>query len=136
MYKINLGEYNPILNDYVNQELKDLDIKKMQNASKEFLGIHNFKNFVSGERENYEAIIYSIEFKKKDNILEIEFIGKSFYRYMVRNLVGALIEVGKHKIDSKYIKNMLDNHEVNMVLPTASSCGLYLKEIKYKKIKN
>lgn len=131
VYKINLGEYNPLLNDYVNQEFKDLDINLMKKVSKEFLGIHNFKNFVSGERDNYEAIIYSIKFKKVKNILEIEFTGKSFYRYMVRNLVGALIEVGRHKIDSKYIKSMLENHEVSMVLPTASSCGLYLKQIKY-----
>lgn len=131
IYKINLGDYNPILSDYVNQEVKDLDINLMKKAGKEFLGIHNFKNFVSGQRDNYEAIIYSIKFKKINNILEIEFTGKSFYRYMVRNLVGALIEVGKHKIDSKYIKNMLENHENEMILPTAPSCGLYLKQIKY-----
>ena len=131
VYKINLGDYNPLLNDYINQEVKDLDIDLMKKASKEFLGIHNFKNFVSGQRDNYEAIIYSIKFKKINNILEIEFTGKSFYRYMVRNLVGALIEVGKHKIDSKYIKNMLENHENEMILPTAPSCGLYLKRIKY-----
>lgn len=131
VYKINLGSYNPMLNDYVNQDVRDLDIKLMKKASKEFLGIHNFKNFVSGERENYEAIIYSIKFKIEKEILEIEFIGKSFYRYMVRNLVGALIEVGKHKVNSEYIKNMLENYEENRILPTAPSCGLYLKEIKY-----
>ena len=34
VYKINLGEYNPLLNDYVNQEFKDLDIDLMKKASK------------------------------------------------------------------------------------------------------
>jgi tRNA pseudouridine38-40 synthase len=131
IYKINLGDYNPLLNNYVNQENSNLDINLMKKASKEFLGIHNFKNFVSGERENYEAIIYSIKFKKKNNILEIEFKGKSFYRYMVRNLVGALIEVGKHKIDIEMLKNMLIDYENKIQLPTAPSCGLYLFDIKY-----
>lgn len=131
IYKINLGKYNPLLKDYVNQSVSDLDVKSMKKASKAFLGIHNFKNFVSGERENYDCIIYKINFQIKDNILEMEFIGKSFYRYMVRNLVGALIEVGKHKINDKYIKNMLENYDTKLNLPTAEACGLYLKRIKY-----
>ena len=131
LYKINLGEYNPLLNDYVHQEKEDLDIEFMQKVAREFVGIHNFKNFVSGERGNYEAIIYDIRFKKTKNILEIEFTGKSFYRYMVRNLVGALIEAGKHKIDSEYIKKMLVNYNKKETLPTAPACGLYLISVKY-----
>lgn len=131
IYKINLGKYNPILNDYVNQNVKNLDIKMMKKASKIFIGVHNFKNFVSGQRENYDCIIYKIKFKKKNDILEIEFNGKSFYRYMVRNLVGALIEVGKHKVTSDDIKNMLENYNEKITLPTAEACGLYLKQIKY-----
>ena len=131
LYKINLGEYNPLLNEYVHQEINRLDLKAMKQASKEFLGIHNFKNFVSGSRDNYEAIVYKIKFKKKNNILVVEFTGKSFYRYMVRNLMGALIEVGKHKIDKKYIRDMLLDYEKEINLPTAPSCGLYLVKIEY-----
>ena len=131
VYKINLGEYNPLLVDYVYQPKEELDIDAIKQASREFIGIHNFKNFVSGERDNYEAIIYDIHFKKTKSILEIEFTGKSFYRYMVRNLVGALIEVGKHKIDSTYLKNMLKKYNEKQVLPTAPACGLYLISVKY-----
>ncbi|MBE6160941.1 MAG: tRNA pseudouridine(38-40) synthase TruA [Firmicutes bacterium] len=131
VYKINNGQYNPILSDYVYYEKNKLDIELMKEASKEFLGVHNFKNFVSGERENYEAIIYDISFSEVNGIIEIEFTGKSFYRYMVRNLVGALIEVGKGKIDKEYIKDMLDNYNKKRVLPTAFARGLYLKNIKY-----
>ena len=131
VYKINLGEYNPLFVDYVYQPKEDLDIEAIKQASREFIGIHNFKNFVSGERDNYEAIIYDIKFKKTKNILEIEFTGKSFYRYMVRNLVGALIEVGKHKIDSEYIKKMLKKYNEKQVLPTSPACGLYLISVKY-----
>lgn len=131
LYKINLGEYNPLLNDYVNQEEKSLDIDTMIDASKVFIGIHNYKNFVSGERDNYEAIINSIKFEINDEILNIYFNGKSFYRYMVRNLVGALISVGKGKVSKEYLINMLEKYEENIKLPTAPACGLYLLEIKY-----
>ena len=131
VYKINLGEYNPLLCDYTYYEKEKIDIDAMEKASKEFIGIHNFKNFVSGTRDNYEAIIYDIKFKKIKDILEIEFTGKSFYRYMVRNLVGALLEVGKGKIEASYIKEMLKNYDKKVTLPTAFSCGLYLTSIKY-----
>lgn len=131
VYKINTSEYNPIKSDYVYYEKKKLDIDLMKEASRKFIGIHNFKNFVSGKRDNYEAVIYDINFKNTKDMIEIEFIGKSFYRYMVRNLVGALLEVGKHNIDSDYIKNMLNNYENRIFLSTAPACGLYLVDIKY-----
>lgn len=131
LYKINLGEYDPLLEDYANQNYSNLDINKMKKTSKLFIGLHNFKNFVSGERDNYDAIIKSINFIKKDNMLYIYFKGKSFYRYMVRNLVGALIEVGRGKTDINYVKNMLDNPDTELKLATVKPQGLYLIDIKY-----
>ena len=104
----------------------------MKEVAKLYIGVHDFTNFVSGERDNNDCIIYDIEFNMNNDILEIRFIGKSFYRYMVRNLVGALIEVGKNKIDKNVIKDMLDNYDLEKRLPTASPTGLYLKKINYK----
>ena len=131
VYKINLGEYNPIMSDYIFQCKYKLDVEKMIETSKYLLGVHNFRNFVSGYRNNYECIIYSIDFKKESNVLNIVFKGKSFYRYMVRNMVGALIDVGRGKIDSLYVKEMLDNCEQKQAF-TAPACGLYLENIKYE----
>ena len=49
---------------------------------------------------------------------------------MVRNLVGALIEVGKNKIDQSIIVDMLTGKTTKR-LPTASPNGLYLLKIRY-----
>lgn len=129
-YKINLGEYNPIIADYTFCSPYKLDVKQMKKCSKLFIGVHDFHNFVSGSRDNYTAIIYSIKFKKKNDILEITFVGKSFYRYMVRNLVGSMIEVGRGKESLTKIMEML-NKEENMALFTAPASGLYLEDIEY-----
>lgn len=110
---------------------KPLNIKKMKEASKEFLGIHNFQNFVSGERDNYECIIYKIKFRKFGNILTIHFYGKSFYRYMVRNMVGALIDVGKGKNSKDDIINLLNSPKTDKMLSTAPAKGLTLVKIYY-----
>jgi tRNA pseudouridine38-40 synthase len=50
---------------------------------------------------------------------------------MVRNMVGALLEVGKCKIDRTQIKKMLDNPNEDIKLPTAPPEGLYLNKIWY-----
>lgn len=130
VYKINLGEYNPIIADYAFCCPYKLNISKMKKCSKLFIGVHDFHNFVSGEREDYTAIIYNINFKRKKDILEISFIGKSFYRYMVRNLVGAMMEVGRGKQELFKVKEMLITKE-KMFLFTAPACGLYLEDIEY-----
>ena len=110
---------------------KKLDIKKMKEASKLFLGVHNFQNFVSGMRENYDCIIYKIKFVKRFNNLTIHFYGKSFYRYMVRNMVGALTDVGKGKASMKDIKKLLTSPKTDKVLSTAPAEGLTLVNIYY-----
>lgn len=130
LYKINLGEYNPLLSDYVYQSKYKLDIEKMKEVAKLYIGVHDFTNFVSGERDNYDCIIYDINFDKKEDLLEIRFIGKSFYRYMVRNLVGMMIEVGRGKDNISKVKEMLENKKINPGY-TAPASGLYLEKIEY-----
>lgn len=129
LYKIALnGKKNG--NYYLNINYK-LNINLMKKASKLFIGTHNFKNFVSGNRDNYESTINRIKIYKRNNILYLKFIGIGFYRYMVRNLVGALLEVGKEKIKLEEINFMLNNPEIEKRLPTSSPNGLYLVKIKY-----
>lgn len=130
VYKINLGEYNPVIQDYVYQSPYELDLDLMREVSKLYLGAHDFRNFVSGERDNYDCIIYDIDFEIKNDILMITFEGKSFYRYMIRNLVGAMIEVARGKISLDYVKEMLESKEEKTTF-TAPANGLYLDFIDY-----
>jgi len=130
-YIINMGEYNVIKQDYVYNYCKLLNVKNMKKASKCLIGKHNYRVFVSGERDNYNSEIYDIIFKRKDNYLYITFKGKSFYRYMVRNIVGALILVGSNKISIKEFNNMVDSNDIKYTYITVPSNGLYLERVKY-----
>ncbi len=129
-YIINLGEYNPLFDKYVYNYCHKLNINKMKKASKFLLGAHSYKSFVSGERDNYNSIIYDIKFKKNKDMLEIIFIGTSFYKYMVRNLVGTLIEVGREYLSINQVKEMvIFGKKYNYT--TVPSNGLYLEKIDY-----
>ena len=122
IYKINMGEYDPLRVDYEYQLNKKLDINKMKEVANIFIGAH---------RDNYECIIYNISFNTTNEILEIKFVGKSFYRYMVRNLVGAMLDVEKEKNTLEDIKEALDKPNVEKQFSTALPEGLYLNKITY-----
>ncbi len=129
-YKINTGEYDVFKNNYYYQYKYDFNIDTLKEVASLFIGVHNFKNFVSGERDNYEAIIYNIDINKDNDIITITFEGKSFYRYMVRNMVGAMIDVARGNKSIEYIKNALESKE-EISIYTAPASGLYLESVEY-----
>ena len=130
-YMINIGNYSVTDEDYVYNYCKKLDIKMMKKASKYLIGKHIYRAFVSGYRDNYNSEIYKIKFSLKKELLTIRFTGKSFYRYMVRNMVGALLMVGEHKLDIKDLKKMVDNNDLVYNNITAPPNGLYLESVEY-----
>lgn len=131
-YVINVGEANPLYQSYMFQINKKLNYLAMKKCCKLFVGPHDFEYFVSGKRfnNNYDLIINEVKMKKKKNIIIFTFKGKSFYTYMIRNLVGAILNVGLNKTDLKTVNNMLLKTQ-DKRLPTLPACGLYLEKIKY-----
>lgn len=131
-YYINTSEYDIMKNNYLYNYNKELNIENMIEASKYLLGPHDFEVFVSGPRENYDSIIESINIKNNNGLLEFTFVGKSFYRYMVRNLMGALLLVGEGKCEPINVKEMLDKKQNIYHFKTVPACGLYLMKVEYK----
>lgn len=133
-YKINLGEYNPIEKNYIYQYNKSLDIDAMRDAAIYIEGTHDFSAFtkIDEEKEDYVRTIYEINFSLEKNILTINFIGNGFLRYMVRNIVGTLVNVGEHKIMPHNINEILKEKQRKNAGIKAPACGLYLKSVLYK----
>lgn len=133
-YKINVGEYSPIDCNYIYQYNKPLDIKKMQEASTYMIGEHDFTSFTKGneEKESFVRNIYSINIENINDIISITFCGSGFLRYMVRNMVGSLIEVGNGLRKPKDIQKILRAKDRTKAGITAPACGLYLSNVFYK----
>jgi tRNA pseudouridine38-40 synthase len=130
-YRLNVGSYDPLKQKYYYQINYPLDITKMRKCLKYLKGIHYFNNFVAGSRINYQAIIYKLKIAQVNDNIIIDFVGKSFYRYMVRNLVGALVDVGRGIATVDDVKDMIDNYELPKKLACAPANGLYLMAIYY-----
>lgn len=131
LYRINVGQYNAIQNDYLYNYNNTLCLKKMRNAAKLITGPHNFKAFVTGKHQTYESVIEYIKIKKIKSIIEIEIKGKAFYTYMVRNIVRIIILMGANKITKDEILEMLEKQMKVQEYSPVPSNGLYLKEIEY-----
>lgn len=109
-----------------------LDIDKMNEGSKIFLGEHNFLAFSNRPEKNPVRKIDSINIETKNNQVIINIIGNSFLYKMVRNMVGSLVELGKNKISIDILKTMLNTHSRKKPFITAPAHGLFLYDIFYE----
>lgn len=136
IYQINMGEYNPLERNYVYQYNNKLDVVEMERAIKYFEGTHNFKSFTKTNEEiqDYVRTISQtniIRDSKNLNKITLVFLGTGFLRYMVRNMVGILIEIGEGKRKSEDIIDILKEENRIKAGKTANPEGLYLKNVFY-----
>lgn len=137
IYKINMGEYNPIEADYVLQYNQKLDVMEMERALKYLEGTHDFRSFtkLDEEKDSYERTIISATLSrdiKNVNFITIAFLGTGFMRYMVRNMIGTLIEIGEGKRKSEDIITILEQRNRIYAGKTAPAAGLYLRDVFYR----
>ena len=57
--------------------------------------------------------------------------GRSFLRYMVRKIVGTLLDVGRGRLSVDDIKKLFEMRDRTRSGPTVPPEGLYLVELKY-----
>lgn len=136
IYIINMGEYDPIAKDYEYQYNRKLDVVEMERALKYLEGTHDFKSFTKAddEHDDYTRTIIQtnlIRDLKQVNKITISFLGTGFMRYMVRNMVGTLIEIGEGKKHSEEIIEILAAKDRRKAGITANPEGLYLKDVFY-----
>ena len=134
IYKINLGEYNPIDVNYIYQYNNFLDIERMKKALNYLEGEHDFSSFTKmvDEKETYVRTVYTTRISIDNDIITIKLIGNGFLRYMVRNMVGLLIEVGSNKKEPEEVLRLFEVKDRKEAGKTAPPNGLYLNNVYYE----
>jgi len=117
-----------------------LDEDAMARAAREFEGERDFTSFSAssgseGDDREREVVrvIYSSEIIRERDRDEIAYVvrGRSFLRYMVRKIVGTLIEVGKGRLAPSDIAQIFDARDRSRSGPTVPAEGLYLISLEY-----
>jgi len=113
---------------------KKLDLHAMQSSISHMTGMHDFKAFEGTGSPRSHTIRNIIDAKIKEKnyqYLYIEIKADGFLKYMVRNIVGTLADVGLHKITPDDFKQILLSMDRNKAGATAPPHGLFLMHVKY-----
>ena len=123
-----------ISRQYVWHIRKKLNLSAMQEAIRCIIGCHDFKAFEGSGSPRVSTVrcITNADLVEIDNdylVLKIE--GDGFLKFMVRNIVGTLVDVGFDKITPHDFKQILISKDRNLAGITAPAHGLFLMEVKY-----
>lgn len=113
---------------------KAVDRQAMRAAMAHLIGRHDFKAFegTGSPRQDTTREIFSAELiEHADNMLIFEIEADGFLRYMVRNIVGTIVDVGLGKITPADFKNILASMDRSQASATAPARGLTLVKVNY-----
>jgi tRNA pseudouridine38-40 synthase len=111
-----------------------LDIVRMKKASQLLIGTHDFSCFCATGSDVKDRVrtIVDVEIKTcDDGLIEIKEESHGFLKYMVRNIIGTLVEVGRGKREPEEMTGIIESRNRNIAGATAPAGGLFLKEVKY-----
>ena len=113
---------------------KALNQEAMRAAMALIVGSHDFKAFegTGSARQHTTRHIYSAELSEQDDgLLVFKIEADGFLRYMVRNIVGTLVDVGLEKLTLHDFKRILDSQDRSQAGVTAPAQGLTLIKVNY-----
>lgn len=133
VYSINVGSVNPLETSIVYQYNRPINIRKIRQAAKLFVGKKNFLSFSTDER-NGESVIKKIDkinIRVKKNIIYISVNGDGFLRSQIRMIVGTLLAYERGKSSMEQIMNLFEQPKKGASTYKAPACGLCLKKVNY-----
>ncbi|MBS3758569.1 MAG: tRNA pseudouridine(38-40) synthase TruA [Desulfobacterales bacterium] len=111
-----------------------LDISAMQEAAKHLIGTHDFTSFeASGSpRSHSTRTVHDARiFTQPEAIICFEITANGFLRFMVRNIIGTLVDVGIGKISPEGFRQIRLSRNRDFAGKTAPARGLFLVQVIY-----
>ena len=111
-----------------------LDVRKMQEGALTLVGQHDFSAFRSAECQAKSPLrtLHALDIERRGERIDFVVRANAFLHHMVRNIVGALIYVGKGKHPPRWVEEVLSSKDRNRAAPTFGPEGLYLERIEYE----
>ncbi len=130
---------SPLLWRFVHHHPYPLHQVRMAQAAKFLEGEHDFTSFAAADaqgddaaRSNVREIFKSrLVWRPRTSMLIYQVTGSGFLRYMVRNIVGTLLEVGRGRLDPQDLLTILAACDRTPAGPTAPPQGLCLMKVEY-----
>ena len=115
-----------------------LDLALMQSAATCLLGEHDFSAFRAAECQAKSPVklLRRASISQQGELFVFEFEASAFLHHMVRNLVGALVYVGKGKHPPDWLAQVLAGRQRQAAAPTFAADGLYFAGVDYDPVWN
>lgn len=125
---------SPFIRQYAHLVKQPLDVKRMRQAAKYFLGRHDFRSFQAADKKQRHSVrkILLLDIKKRADLIQLYIEADGFLYKMARNIAGTLIEVGRGRLLPPDIAKILKTKDRKYAGPCAPARGLCLMRVKYK----
>ena len=137
---VNAPVMSPFWLRYAHHEARFLDVGRMNEAARLFLGEHDWTAF-SAARSDVENRVRNVksftvesfwDARANSSIIEFRISANGFLRYMVRSIVGTMLEVGRGEKDSDTILTAIVSGDRDLSGKTAPANGLTLFKVDYE----
>lgn len=127
------GSASPLLHRYAVQVPRRLDDEAMHRAARVLLGEHDFSAFRAAGCQSLSAhrCVHRIEVTRAGDLVILDITANAFLLHMVRNIAGALKQVGEGRRPEAWVGDMLAGRDRTVLGPTAPPQGLYLVDVAY-----
>jgi tRNA pseudouridine38-40 synthase len=112
---------------------RPLAVDSMRDAAEALLGKHDFSAFRAAECQAKSPLkmLDRIDIAREDEMIRFDLHADAFLQHMVRNIVGALVEVGSGRQPATWLRDLLEGRDRTRGAPTFSAAGLYLTGVDY-----
>jgi tRNA pseudouridine38-40 synthase len=130
---------SPFWSRYALQDARAVDLGAMQSCAAIFLGEHDWTAFSAAQSDTGSRVrtitqldvSHGWDGRGHGHLIEFTISANGFLRYMVRSIVGTLLAVGRHEIDSATVTRALSEGTRSLAGATAPAHGLTLMSVHY-----
>jgi len=108
-----------------------LNLRAMRAAAPLFIRRADFTAFSSNRERGPVRTVRRAEIRKKGDEVVFTIEANGFLRYMVRTIVGTLLEIGRGKLEPEKVEEIFRRKDRLLAGPTAPAKGLCLVRVDY-----
>jgi len=122
-----------LLQGQVKTHFFELNEKLMHEGAQYLLGERDFSSFRGAGCQSNSPMrnVSHLKVSRLEDFVLIDIKANAFLLHMVRNIAGALLEVGQELREPKWIESVLNEKDRRQAGITAPPEGLYLVEVEY-----
>ncbi len=110
-----------------------LDLHAMRNGASHLIGEHDFSTFRSSQCQAASPIrtLTRLDIEEQGPFVVLTLQANAFLHHMVRNLLGALLQIGQGREANNWTATLLEQRDRRLAAATFMPDGLYLSSVEY-----